>query len=122
MTGSPIDPEAFARLSEITGDDPAFLAELVDTYLEDGAAQVAALRAAASAADQAALVRPAHTLKSSSASIGALELAERCRTLEADARDGTVADMATRVEACGRLFADVRAALLAARATSDRPG
>ena len=47
MTGPAIDPEAFARLPEITGDDLAFLAELVDTYLEDGAAQVAALRGAA---------------------------------------------------------------------------
>ncbi len=47
MTDPAIDPEAFARLADITGDDPAFLAELVDTYLEDGAAQVAALRAAA---------------------------------------------------------------------------
>jgi HPt (histidine-containing phosphotransfer) domain-containing protein len=33
----------------------------------------------------------AHTLKSSSANVGAMGLAERCRALEAAARDGTLA-------------------------------
>ena len=36
MTASAIDRAVFARLGEITGDDPEFLAELVDTYLADG--------------------------------------------------------------------------------------
>ena len=111
MTGPAIDPDAFARLADITGDDPAFLAELVDTYLEDGAQQVAGLHAAASDEDPAALVRPAHTLKSSSASIGATTLAEQCRLLEADARGGAVADAAARVEVIAGEFEAVRAAL-----------
>lgn len=111
MTVPAIDPAAFARLAEITGDDPAFLAELVDTYLEDGAAQVDALRVAAEAGDVAALVRPAHTLKSSSASIGATSLAEACRSLEADARADVVADAAARVDAIAAGFEAARAAL-----------
>lgn len=113
MTEPAIDPAAFARLADITGDDPAFLAELVDTYLEDGAAQVAALRAAAAAGDIAALVRPAHTLKSSSASIGAIALAEHCRALEADARAGDVTDPAGRVDVIAGGFAAAHAALRA---------
>ena len=111
MSGPAIDPDAFARLADITGDDPVFLAELVDTYLEDGAAQVAGIRAAAGTDDPAALVRPAHTLKSSSASIGAMLLAEQCRLLEADARAGAVSDLASRVEAIATEFEAVRAAL-----------
>ena len=52
------------------------------------------MRAAAAGDDPAALLRPAHTLKSSSANVGALALAEQCRTLEADARTRHVPDMA----------------------------
>jgi HPt (histidine-containing phosphotransfer) domain-containing protein len=113
MTGPAIDPQAFARLADITGDDAAFLAELIETYLEDGAAQLDALRAAAASGDVAGLVRPAHTLKSSSASIGALVLAEQCRSLEADARSGAVADAGARVDAIVAAFGAAQAALRA---------
>lgn len=111
MTEPAIDREAFARLADITGDDPAFLAELVDTYLEDGAAQVEALQAGIAEADVTSLIRPAHTLKSSSASIGAVALAERCRSLEADARAGAVPDAAKRIDAIASAFASVAAEL-----------
>ena len=85
-TSSPLDAAALEHLLEITGGDQEFVDELVDTYLDDGRAQLAAMRAAADADDPVALLRPAHTLKSSSANVGALDLAELCRTLEADAR------------------------------------
>ncbi len=114
MSDPAIDPAAFARLREITGDDPEFLAELVGTYLEDGDAQVRALREAP-AGDHEALVRPAHSLKSSSASVGASSLAELCRSLEADARQGQVAEAGTRIDAIGDAFEAARAELLASR-------
>jgi HPt (histidine-containing phosphotransfer) domain-containing protein len=114
MSVPAVDPVVFARLREITGDDPDFLAELVDTYLADGEAQVRALREAP-AGDPAALVRPAHSLKSSSASIGAMALAERCRTLEADARAGQVDDVDGTVTAIAEEFAAVATELAATR-------
>jgi HPt (histidine-containing phosphotransfer) domain-containing protein len=114
MSGSAIDLDVFARLREITGDDPEFLAELVDTYLADGEAQVRALREA-QADDLSALVRPAHSLKSSSASIGATALAERCRTLEAEARAGHVDDVDGAIEAIAEGFATAAAELAAMR-------
>lgn len=120
MSELTLDPAAFAHLLEITGDDLEFVDELIDTYLEDAAVQLDAMRSAAEASDVAALVRPAHSLKSSSANVGAMALAEACRSLEADGRTGTAPDMAARVDACGRSFADVRDGLLAARAA--RPG
>jgi HPt (histidine-containing phosphotransfer) domain-containing protein len=113
--GGPLEAAALEHLFEITGGDQEFFDELIDTYLDDGVAQLAAMRAAADAGDPAALLRPAHTLKSSSANVGAVDLAEQCRTLEADARAGTVPDMAARVAACESAFAAVRAALLALR-------
>ena len=65
--------------------------------------------------DLAALVRPAHSLKSSSASIGAMSLAERCRTLEADARAGRVDDVAGAVESIATGFATAATELAAMR-------
>jgi HPt (histidine-containing phosphotransfer) domain-containing protein len=114
MSASAIDRAVFARLGEITGDDPEFLAELVDTYLADGDAQVRALREAP-AGDLAALVRPAHSLKSSSASIGAMALADRCRSLEADARAGQVDDVDGAIEAIAEGFAAAATELAAIR-------
>ena len=86
-------------------------------YLEDATSQLAMMRSAADAGDAEALVRPAHSLKSNSANVGASALAEACRSLEADGRTGVVPDLADRVSACDRLFADARAALLAERAS-----
>ena len=110
-----IDEATFAGLLEMTGGDLEFLDELVDTYLVDGEAQVAALRTAADSDAVEELVRPAHSLKSSSLNIGALALGDLCRTLEADARGGTVADAGARVEAIAFAFADARSALLEER-------
>ena len=115
MSQPTLDPEAYERLLEITGGDLEFLDELVDTYLSDATAQLAAMREAAAGGDPAAIVRPAHTLKSSSTSVGAMALAERCRTLEADGRAGQVDDVIDRVAGCEQEFADVREALAAVR-------
>lgn len=112
MTDRTIDRTTFERLLDMAGGDRAFVDELVDTYLEDGAAHVGALRAAAEADDAAAIVRPAHTLKSSSATVGALALADLCRLLEADGRAGAVPDAAERADAVAEAFGAARAALL----------
>ena len=111
-----LDPAALDHLLEITGDDLEFVDDLIDTYFEDATAQIAAMGAAAAADDAAAMVRPAHTLKSSSANVGASALAEACRTLEADARAGSVPDAVARVAACAEGLDAVRSALSAARA------
>ena len=91
-----LDPAAMARLLEITGDDAAFVDELVDTFIEDAGAQLVALRAAAEARDEAAAVRPAHSLKSNSMNVGATVLAELTRAIEMDGRAGAIPDLAAR--------------------------
>jgi HPt (histidine-containing phosphotransfer) domain-containing protein len=83
-----IDQATLEALLESIGGDAEFMVELIDTYLADAPEQVEALRGALAAADVADLVRPAHTLKSASASLGALGLAERCRQLETSAKAG----------------------------------
>ena len=73
-----------------TGDDIGFVRELLETYLADTPAQLDAMTAAVEADDAAALVRPAHTLKSSSASLGAMRLSSRARELELAGRSGAL--------------------------------
>ena len=92
-----LDESVLDELLATTEDDRAFVEELVHTYLSDTPALVEAVESAAAADDVAALVRPAHTIKSSSATVGAarlsalareLELAARSGALDASARDG----------------------------------
>jgi HPt (histidine-containing phosphotransfer) domain-containing protein len=117
VSGEPtLDAAALDRLLEITGDDVAFVDELIDTYLEDAVVQLAAMDHAAATRETAALVRPAHSLKSNSDNVGAVALTVLCRALETEARAGDVADAAERVAAIQREFEAARAGLLAARA------
>jgi HPt (histidine-containing phosphotransfer) domain-containing protein len=111
-----LDPAALANLLEITGGDAAFVDELVDTFLSDADSQLAALRAAVTAGDDAAIQRPAHSLKTNSLNVGATVLADLTRALEIDARAGAVPDADARIEAVATEFAAVRDALLAERA------
>jgi two-component system, sensor histidine kinase and response regulator len=112
----PIDRSVLDNLLEMTGGEQAFVDELIATYLEDGAGQLGALRSAAAGTVVEGLVRPAHSLKSNSASVGALGLAELCRALEHDARAGDVPAPGERVATIAEEFERVQAALGQARA------
>jgi len=114
MTGSPaIDRATLATLLATTGNDSAFLADLIDTYLVDAAALVAAMQHAVAAANAGELRRAAHSLKSSSASLGASALATLCADVEELARAGGLTGAAERVEHMQAAFADVERELRA---------
>jgi len=115
VTGPAIDPVAFARLLEITGGEIEFVDELVDTYLDDGTQLIEQLRDAAAGGAAGDLVRPAHSLKSSSVNVGALALGEQCRTLEEAARGGNVPHAPEWVERIASGFEDARRELLTER-------
>ena len=85
-----LDEATLAELSASVEGDRAFVVELINAYLADGGAQVDAIEAAVAADDAEALVRPAHTLKSSSATVGALRLAAASRELEMAGRSGSL--------------------------------
>jgi HPt (histidine-containing phosphotransfer) domain-containing protein len=83
-----IDPEALELLVEMIGpDEPAAVLDLLDTYLADSARQVADLEAAYAAGDYKNLHRFAHSMKSTSATFGALELSKYCERLERAAKE-----------------------------------
>lgn len=89
-----LDEGALRELRQSVDGDRGFVVELIEAYLADGAAQVSDIEAALAAGDAEALVRPAHTLKSSSATVGAARLSVLARELEAAGRSGTL-DAAT---------------------------
>lgn len=86
-----LDAAALERLREL---DPKGENQLLERVLKAFEASVARLVPqlvqARVAADLAAIRHVAHTLKSSSASIGALELSKICADIEASARAGTL--------------------------------
>jgi len=113
MPDAPINDAALAELLETVGGDRAFLAELVETYLTDSPGLFAELRAAIAADDAATARRAAHTLKSTSASFGADDLAARCRDIEASAAGGDLVGLDEQVELATANYARVEAALRA---------
>ena len=92
-----IDRAVLSELLMTTGNDSAFLGELINTYLEDAAGLVAAMARAVSAENADALRRAAHSLKSSSASLGARSLASLCEEVERQAGAGALGDASERV-------------------------
>ena len=85
-----LDQAVVDELRESVGGDEAFVKELVGAYLAETPAHLEAIAAAAAQGDAAALVRPAHTLKSSSAALGAMRLAVLGKQLEFGAREGRI--------------------------------
>jgi len=112
-----LDRSVVAELRESVGDDDAFIADLVATYLAETADHLAAMDAAATAGDAAAIVRPAHTLKSSSAALGALRLAAIARDIEMCGRAGDAADLTARVADARATWAETLREMAAAGLT-----
>ena len=93
-----LDSRIIDELRESVDGDQAFVNELVAEYVAEGPRHLADMRAAATATDAAAIVRPAHTLKSNSTTIGATRLAQICRQIEQDGRDGRAEALAAAVD------------------------
>lgn len=113
-----LDLAVVADLRAATGDDDEFIADLIATYVGEGSGHISVMTEAVAVGDVGGLVRPAHTLKSSSASIGALRLAEVCRRVEEDCREGRVDGLAGQVEIVRGLWTATLGALGEAGLTS----
>ena len=85
-----LDQGALDSLLTMVGDDPDFVDELVDAYLDDAPQQIAAIGAATNSGEPGDLVRPAHTLKGSSATLGARMVEAISRSIEERARAGSI--------------------------------
>src|SRR5262245_36288529 len=98
-----IDQSVLDELRDSVGGDQAFIADLASTYLAEGDGHLQQVTEALASGDIAGMVRPAHTLKSSSAALGAARLAAISREIEHAAREG-------RTEGLDASVADARAA------------
>jgi CheY-like chemotaxis protein len=88
-----------AALHELVGEEESELtAELIQSYLDSGAVLTTELRTALAQSNSSQLVKAAHSLKSSSASLDVTRLAELCRQLEQQERSQPLTQLATLVE------------------------
>ena len=110
-----VDSDVLRQLEEDVG--AVETRSVIETFLEATPDLLASLRNGAARADAAAIQRSAHTLKASSALLGALVLARRCEDLERLGRAGDVEGARPMVEAVETLFSAVERAL---RAEIDR--
>jgi HPt (histidine-containing phosphotransfer) domain-containing protein len=86
-TPPPFDPSVFETLRDSIGGDTDFLADLVGDYLEDGQELLDTMQAAVDNNNVDLLERCAHSLKSTSQTVGALALADACATIEQHAHN-----------------------------------
>jgi len=92
-----------------------FLVELIDVYLDDTPARLQQLRQALDGGDTETLTREAHTLKSSSANVGAMTLSTLARQVELAGRNGLTETLADDVVNLTAMFARVKSTLEALR-------
>jgi HPt (histidine-containing phosphotransfer) domain-containing protein len=111
---SSLDAQALARLRELDPDGRSgVVARVMQAFEASMVRQMAQLIEARDAGNAAAVGQIAHTLKSSSASLGALALSALCAEVEQKVRAGEIADLAPRVD---QLLLLAQAALAAVRA------
>lgn len=86
-TAGLLDAQALARLHDLDpGGRSGLVQRVLKTYTQSLQRLLEQLRAALAAGDSAAVRHAAHTLKSSSASVGALALSALCADVEAQLR------------------------------------
>ncbi len=107
-----VDDSIVARLLELGGpEDPGLFRELVELYLADAPRLLSALEGCLAAGDGSGLERAAHTLKSSSANMGAMRLSSLCKELESRARKQNLSDVPSLVAEARGMFNEVESAL-----------
>ena len=107
-----LDAQALERLRELdpTGQN-RLLDRIFNAFEQSIGRLMPQLDAARAGADWQAVRHVAHTLKSSSASIGAIKLSQICADIETMVRQSQVQDLSERLDAMGAEVARVLAAL-----------
>ncbi len=94
-----LDPEALARLHELDpGGRVGLVPRVLATYSQSLQRLLEQLRVAREQSDSQAQRHVVHTLKSSSASVGALKLARLCADTESKLRDGLSDGLAPQLD------------------------
>ena len=88
--------EALQGLAD--GCEAGFMDELIDLFLSEAPMQLEGVRAALARGDAAALREWSHSLKGSSAGLGAKQFSQLCGCIEHQAREGRLAEAPRAVE------------------------
>jgi len=108
---SAIDEAILRGLLDDMGGDMEVIKELIQSYLEEAPRLLAEDKTALAAKDAPTLQRAVHTLKSTSATFGAMELSEASKAIEAPAKTGVLPDDAALAR-LGTLYEAVRGELV----------
>ena len=103
-----LDTSIIGDLLDVMGDE---FPDLVRVYLEDTPKNVALLEQAARQRSMEGIIAPSHSLKSTSANLGALRLSELAKRLEHGARSGELAEPLILVSELKREYQQVASAL-----------
>jgi signal transduction histidine kinase/DNA-binding response OmpR family regulator/HPt (histidine-containing phosphotransfer) domain-containing protein len=109
LPAATIDDEVLAELRAVLGGE---LDRLIRVFLDDAPRHIAALEEAALAPDLEALREHAHSLKSASANLGAMQLSTAAKRVELGARTGTLDRPAVEVAKIAWEFKRARDVLL----------
>ncbi len=108
----PLDLNVIQTLRELPAGGERLVGRLVHVYLEDAPDNIDALHAALEKDDAGAVAFAAHSLKSSSANLGARRIAALAAEVEQSARSGSLAGCEQRLRDIRAAYADVRQELL----------
>ena len=95
-----LDPAALNNLQAMLGGEFQYLAELIDSFLEDAPQLLAQLDHFVATQNAEGTRRIAHSLKSNAADFGAVMLSNLCRELEMNAKSGVLdgaADLSAQI-------------------------
>ncbi len=107
-----LDNDVYQEFLEAMGEnDVDLIHEMVELFIQDTHEKVAALRNAAESRDAAMLSQVAHSLKSSSAQLGAVSLSHYCKELEMFGKDKEVEEAVKLIPTIEIVYEQVVAAL-----------
>ncbi|MCO6451638.1 MAG: Hpt domain-containing protein [Caldilineales bacterium] len=106
-----IDEATLDALAEMA--DAEFVGELIDAFCEETPRQITELRAALADGDVEVFRRTAHTIKSTSATLGAPDFAKQAKALEDIGRAGDLSDAGDQVDRLAESYPQIEQALRA---------
>lgn len=112
-----LNPAALAQLLELE-ENGELLVDVLETYLHDAPQHIVAIQSCmaptgGNAHVLEAIQLAAHTLKSTSATVGAVQLSSACKEIEVFSRAGDLSQIEAALPALNALFASTKPLLMA---------
>lgn len=106
------ETEITAKIQEwVKNCGTGFVTKLIATYMRDASKRLADIHSAHSSNNQELLTRSAHTMKSSSAQVGALAVSEIAKAIELNSRAGKFEEAGAALPGLDQEFAAAKEVL-----------